>query len=213
MPDLGKDCDAALRFVIEHINREADRTGSPLDENDTELLENMPIKPTNPTLQGDSFAYEGNLPMPVLRDFQYERLCTLAKNAHKHDVAVRPEAIQQWVFAAAVLRFHRHPMGWLLEWAGIKVKKAKTPFDGCLLWATGLTVVISLITVVALVLIFSPRQGQLLKFSLWIGGGCLGGGVVACSYFLARRLESWQGEQTIEKYRCDLTIPGSQRGT
>src|SRR5579871_2187367 len=105
MPEESSDLDAALHFVIARIEKEAERSGAALDEDEKEFLRNLPTKPTNPTLHMGDHSTD----WPVLRDFSYERLCTLAKSAYAYDVRLQPEALRQWDFACAVLQFHHHP--------------------------------------------------------------------------------------------------------
>lgn len=198
MPEESSDLDAALHFVIARIEKEAERSGAPLDEDEKDFLRHLPTKPTNPTVHAG-----GEPDWPVLRDFNYERLCTLAKNAHAYDVRFRPEALRQWDFACAVLQFHHHPMSWLLDWASIRVKKARGLSDGCLLLSTALLVITLSAIAVCLLWNFSDRHGEIGKRAIWAAAFCLCGGIAASLYVVARRLERWQGMQTVERYRCD----------
>jgi hypothetical protein len=105
------DLDAALAFVIERISQEAQRSGTPLDDDEIHFLNHLPTEPTNPTVElGFNTAYEESWPTPVLRDFSFERLCKLARDAHQHDLRTRPDATREWEFAAGVLDLDRHPM-------------------------------------------------------------------------------------------------------
>lgn len=192
--------DAALHFVIARIEKEAERSGAPLDEDEKEFLRHLPTKPTNPTLHtGRHFDAD----WPVLRDFSYERLCTLAKSAHAYDVRLRPEALRQWDFACAVLQLHHHPMSWLLDWASIRVKKARGLSDGCLLLITALLVITLSAIAVYLLWNLADRPGEIRRRAIWAAAFCLCGGILSSLYFVARRLERWQGMQTVERYRCD----------
>lgn len=79
------DLDVALAFVVERITQEAERSAPPLDDDEKHFLNHLPTKPTNPTAAaalGFNTAYEEFLPTPVLRDFRFERLCNLARDAH-----------------------------------------------------------------------------------------------------------------------------------
>src|SRR4029077_12619246 len=105
------------------IVEEAERSGEPLDEQERDLLHNLPTTPNNPTLSSWRFADEYSLPTPILRDFRFERLCLLAKNARLTDTRTRQGAAPQWGFAAAILELNRHPMYWLLQWSGVKKRR------------------------------------------------------------------------------------------
>src|SRR5258707_10883648 len=120
MQRLNADLETALTFVIERIDEEAKRSGSPLDDDERYFLKHLPTVPTNLTAQREYYSESAS---PVLRDFSYERLCALAKNARFHDIRTRPEAARDWEFSAAVLQLERHPMSWLLDWAGMKKRR------------------------------------------------------------------------------------------
>jgi hypothetical protein len=117
--------EAALGFVIRRIREEARRSGKPLDENEEDFLWNLPTKPTNPLAHPPHYFGEGVLDPLRVRDLQFERLCNLAKNAHKSDIAIKTESARQWNFAAAVLRLNNHPMSWLCS--GVASKSGKPP--------------------------------------------------------------------------------------
>jgi hypothetical protein len=137
------DLDAALAFVIERISQEAERSGAPLDSDKKHFLNHLPTQPTNPiAVTGFNTAYKDTLPTPILRDFWFERLCRLAKDAHWHDLRTRPDAVPEWEFAAAVLEFDHHPMSWLLGWAGVRTKKRPARWDRLLLVTTATFVVV-----------------------------------------------------------------------
>jgi len=130
---VSKDLETALSFVIHRMSSEAQRSGDPLDEEETYLLGHFPTERTHPVVHGDPE------PNPVLRDFAFERLCGLAKNARLHDVRMGPEAADQWEFAAAVLQLNHHPMSWLLGWAWVKARRPR--WDGPLLVGTAFVIV------------------------------------------------------------------------
>ncbi len=77
------DLDRALRFVVRRISEQAQREGQPLVESERGFLLHLPKHPTNPTLQsagqypGDSISWAY-----PLRDFEFERLCSLAKRVY-----------------------------------------------------------------------------------------------------------------------------------
>src|ERR1022692_55715 len=113
------DLDAALRFVIGRIEAEANRSGKPLSDEERLLLNNLP---KGPPLFQTSGGYEEFPPVVVPRDTTYERLCALAKSAYHSDRTVNAEA-GNWEFAVAVSTLRRHPISWLLWWAGLKTRK------------------------------------------------------------------------------------------
>ncbi len=189
--------------MIARIEGEAERSGAPLDEDEIEFLRHLPTKPTNLTLHTGGHSAD----WPVLRDFNYEKLCELAKSAHAYDVRLRPEVLSQWDFACAVLQFHRHPMSWLLGWADIRVKKARGLADGCLLFTTALIVIVLSGVAVYLLSNLGDRFVGIGKQALWAAGICLCSGILISLFFLTRRLERWQGTRTIEKYRYDYSAP------
>jgi hypothetical protein len=210
MPLPSADLDVALAFVVEQVNQEAERSAAPLNEDEQYFLNHLPIEPTNPTAaSGFNTAYEFSLPTPVLRDFRFERLCKLARDARLHELQSRPDAAREWGFAAAVLELHRHPMAWLLSWSGIRSRKRPARWDRLLLViAAALVVALFLLGAFALSAL-TEGQKEFWKWTLWIVGGCVYGTLMTLLYFGVRRLETWQREQNVEKYRCDLPVRGS----
>lgn len=198
------DLDRALDFVIRRISEEAHREGHPLLESERDFLHHLPKRPTNPTLHsGYSPADLGVGALP-LRDFSFERLCSLAKNAYTYEITKNPETHRQWNFAIAVFNLNNHPMSWLLRWAGLKGKKAGAVTDGCLLLISGVAVVGLMIALVFAFLYLAPNDRQPQQVTLWIAGGSLFLAIAFAVHLLTSRLEKWQGERTVEKYRCDL---------
>jgi hypothetical protein len=204
------DLDVALAFVVEGISHEAERSATPLDDDETHFLNHLPTQPTNPTIAlGFNTADEFSLPTPVLRDFRFERLCKLAKDARLHDLQSRPDAAREWEFAAAVLQLHRHPMAWLLSWAGIRTRERPARWDRLILVTTAaLVVVLSLFGAFALSAL-TEGQKEVWKWMSWVIGGCVYCTLIAGLYFGVRRLEARQREQNVEKYRCDLPARSS----
>jgi hypothetical protein len=196
MRHLSTDLETALAFVIEQISEEAVRSGAPLDEIELDFLRHLPAKRTNLTAY---HGYYDNNSLPVLRDFTYERLCTLAKNARLHDILTRPAATRDWEFSAAVFQLERHPMSWLLNWAGMKKRQPRG--DGLLLVGTALLVVLIFIFgAIALSVITEGRQ-EFWKRTLLIAGGCVYGVIVVLLVVAAQRFESWRLRQAVEKYK------------
>lgn len=46
----------------------------------------------------------------------------LAKAAHLNDLELNPRS-HDWEFAFNVLKLNHHPMCWLLQWAGVKLRR------------------------------------------------------------------------------------------
>ena len=200
----------ASAFVIERISKEAERSGVPLDDGERHFLNHLPNKPTNPTAEwGFNTAYEGNWPISVLRDLGFERLCHLAKGARLNDLHTRPQGTREWEFAGTVLLAHRHPLSWLLQWAGIRTVKRHARWDRLLLVGTG-TLVVAVFVLGALALsVLTDGQSDARKWVFCVIGGCIYGGFLTLLYFGVRRVEARQQERHIEKYRCDLPVRGS----
>jgi len=204
------DLDVALSFVVERITQEAERSSVPLDDYEQYLLNHLPSEPTNPTAtSGCNMAYEGYWPTPVLRDFRFERLCKLARDAHSHDLQTRPDAAREWEFAAAVLELHRHPMSWLLTWAGIRAGKRPARWDRLLLVTTAAFVVVLFLLGALALSVLTDGQKEVWKWTLWVVGACVYGTLVTLLFFAVRQLEAWQREQNIEICRRDLPVRGS----
>lgn len=207
--NLTTDLDAALEFVIRRIREEGERSGEPLDEDEEDFLRNLPTRPTNPTLHSTHYAGDGVLGSFPIRDLSFERLCDLAKAAYKSDTTIGTESERQWNFAAAVFRLNRHPMSWLLQWAGISLRKAAASTDGCLLLTTAIVFIVTSAFVLVPLLRFASGLANAWKLSIRILSGSLCAGLLVALYFWTRRLEFWQGKKTVEKYRCDLSAPES----
>lgn len=201
------DLDVALAFVVERIRHEAERSVAPLDDDETHFLNHLPAQPINPTVAlGFNTADEFSLPTPVLRDFRFERLCKLARDAHLHDLQTRPNTVRQWEFAAAVLELERHPMSWLLKWTGIRTRKRAALWDRLLLVTTAALVVALFVLGAFALSALTEGQREFWKWIVWIVGGCVYGTFMTLLYFGVRRLEACQREQDVEKYRCDLPV-------
>jgi hypothetical protein len=204
------DLNVALTFVVERIAQQAAHSAEPLDDDEQYFLDNLPTEPTNPTATwGFNTAYEASWPEPVLRDFRFERLCKLAKDAHSRDIQARPDAAREWEFASAVLEFHRHPMSWLLGWAGIRAGKRPARWDLLLLVATATFVVVLFLVGVLALSIVTDGQKEVWKWTLWVVGACVYSTIITLLYFAVKRLEARQRERNIELCRCDLPVHDS----
>lgn len=201
MPHRSADLETALTFVIERIGEEAERSGEPLNDDESYFLRHLPSEPTNST------AHQGHYPessLPVLRDFSYERLCALARIARLHDVMTRPEAPRDWEFSAAVLQMERHPMSWLLGWAGMKNRRPR--WDGLLLVGTALLIVLVFVFgAIALSVLTEGRQ-EAWKRILLIAGGCCYGFIAILLYIGAQRFEKRRLKRVIDECRSYRTL-------
>jgi protein-S-isoprenylcysteine O-methyltransferase Ste14 len=100
-------------------------------------------------------------------------------------------------------------MSWLLKWSDIRTKKRPAWWDRLLLVITAaFVVVLSLLGALALS-VLTDGQKEVWKWTLWVVGGCVYGSLITLLYFTVRRLEAWQPERNIEKYRRDLAGRGS----
>ena len=130
--DRSADMNAALAFVINRIEEQGMRLGQPLDEEQRWLLNNLPDQSDVPEFS------TGDPEFPVhfkLRDVTYERLCAVAKAAYRSDREMNPGS-PEWEFAFNVSKLNRHPMVWLLQWAGVKQRRPW--WDRWLLFAASL---------------------------------------------------------------------------
>lgn len=150
------DLNAALRFVHRRIEEEATRSGEALSSDERFLLDHLPTNSAVPQ------PYEASPAVIVPRDKVYERLCRVAKAAYHYDLRLNATSANEWQYAAAITELNRHPMFWLLEWAGVKERSRS--LDRWLLWASGFTVVIVLLPLIFL-LASSPNP----KPTQWAG--------------------------------------------
>jgi hypothetical protein len=184
------DLDAALGFVIGRIEEEATRSGESLSDEQRFLLNHLPKVSALP----EAYGADPESPMVLVpRDTEYERLIGLAKAAHLNDPRLNPASALDWEFAAAVAKLNRHPMSWLLQWAGVKVHRPW--WDRWLLIAAALLFIFSVATVALLMGSepWTPFQ--------WAGVGAVYIGVLVLLYFASRRIEEWQLNQNIERCR------------
>jgi hypothetical protein len=178
----------ALQFVTRRIEEEAMRSGKPLTEEEHLLLLHLPTQSTLP----DPYSLDPESPPLILpRDLVFERLCTLAKAAHRQDLQLNPNDCN-WQFAKAVAELNRHPISWLLGWAGVKIPRPK--WDGCLL------IVAALVSIsVWMVLMFVGTETRI-RFRWVIAAiGCAV--VLATMLFGTRWLEKSQLQRTIQRCR------------
>jgi hypothetical protein len=179
--DRTADLDSALSFVLDRIAEQANASGEPLSHQQRQLLNYLPTKaPANWNLE-----YQALIP----RNFDLERVCALGKAAYLHDRQINPSSLD-WEFAFAVFMLNRHPMGGLLHWAGMKLRRA--PWDGLQLMATGL------VPIAAVALLVLNADGPLF-LSVAIGSGCVA--TMLLMFFASRRVEKQRLNEYIESCR------------
>ncbi len=204
MQTPNEDLDAALAFVIERMSQEAALSNSPLDDDEMHFLNHLPTEPTNLTASwGFQSASADSWPTPVLRDFRFERLCKLAKLARVHDVQTSPDTAREWEFATAVLALHRHPMSWLLSWAGIRTGE-RPRWDGLLLLTTAVLVVALFVVGLLALSFLTDGQKDIWKWTFWIFGACVYCTLITLLYFAMRRIEVRRQIRNIENFRRNL---------
>ena len=183
------DLETALKFVIGRIDEEANRSGQPLSDDERVLLNNLPTD--SPLLQNTP-ASEEYPAVVVLRDEIYERLCALAKAAYDFDQQLN--AAGKWEFAAAASTLYRHPMSWLLWWAGVK-----TPNPLGDRWLLGVGALLSICCAMASALIMLVGHNLTRSLLAIVAAACIA--TVVLLYFVSQRTERRQLEQAIERYR------------
>jgi hypothetical protein len=187
--DRTADLDSALSFVIGRIAEQAKVSGKPLSDEQRLLLNYLPSEaPAN---------WDPEFPVLVPRNINLERVCALGKAAYLHDRQVNPSSLD-WEFAFAVFTLNRHPMGGLLQWAGMKLRRPR--WDGLLLIATGL------VPIVAVVLLVWNADGPLFR-SVAIGSGCVASMLLV--FFASRRIEKQRLREYIERYRVASRFIGT----
>jgi hypothetical protein len=194
------DLEHALAFVIHRIEQEATRSGNPLTDEQRFLLNDLPKDSVLPMTNVSDPEYP---PMIILRDVTYERLIALARDARRNDQQANPAADLEWKFAVAVSSLNRHPMSWLLRWAGMKQPR---PW-----WDRLLLIGASLLFVVLLMALLLFGEIQTRTRLRWVGVGV--GYIVAVLllYSACRHIEEWQLTKIIDKYRRSSGLTGPAR--
>jgi hypothetical protein len=184
------DLDNVLSFVVKRIEGEAERVGEPLTGEEASLLQDLPTAPLFPlTVSGDP---EFPPPMPIPRDLAYERVIALTKEARRYDSQRDSTSDREWRYAASVCKLNRHPMSWLLRWAGIKEQKPW--WDRSLLIISAILLTFCLLAFILLGIVNWTRLG-------WITAGLGYFAVTFSLYFSCRYVEEWQLRREIVKYR------------
>jgi len=197
--DRNADLEHALAFVINRIEEEATRSGYALTDEQRFLLNDLPRDSALPMTNVNDPEYP---PMMVPRDVAYERLIALAREARRSDLRINPTSELDWKFAVAVSKLNRHPMSWLLRWAGVKERKPW--WDRLLLVGAALT-----FTSITFALMWSAGVGSGSRLG-WIVFGTVYISMLLLLYFASRHIEEWQLKHTIEKYRSSSGLSGQQ---
>jgi uncharacterized membrane protein YcjF (UPF0283 family) len=134
----------------------------------------------------------------IPRDTAFERLCTLARAAHNADAQLNPASTLDWEFAVAVLKLNRHPMSWLLGWAGMKERR---PW-----WDRWLLIVAALLVAIGFAAVMLIAGNDSWSRFQWAGVGAGYVAILILLYLGSRWTEQRQLKQTIERHRPDLTF-------
>jgi hypothetical protein len=192
--DRTGDLDSALSFVIGRIAEQAKLSGEPLSDEQRLLLNHLPSSSSTPA------NWHPEIPVLVPRNINLERVCALGKAAYQHDRQVNPASLD-WEYAFAVFTLDRHPMGGLLQWAGMKLRRPR--WDGLLL------IVTALLPIVAVVLLVWNADGHLFR-SVGIASGCVA--IMLLMFFASRRIEKQRLKEHIERCRLASRFVGSVAG-
>jgi hypothetical protein len=185
------DLEAALSFVTSRIEEAAFRSGDPLSEEQRYLLHHLPTSSPFPYDRSVTTIGDSEL---VPRDFDFEKLCEAAKSARAYDLRLNPTSAAEWEFAAAVAKLDHHPISWLLEWSGVRVRRPW--WDKWLLVGFAFLFVLFSCGVMLLALAASPSTRL-----QWGAIGVVYVAVLVAAYFASRRIEEWQLIRTIESRR------------
>jgi uncharacterized membrane protein YqjE len=120
------------------------------------------------------------------------RLIDLAKDARHYDLELDSTSDREWKFVASVCKLNRHPMSWLLRWAGIREQKSW--WDRSLLIISAIFLAFCFVAVMVLGIVETwPRLG-------WIAAGLGYFVVLLFLYFASRHIGDWQLRREIDKY-------------
>jgi hypothetical protein len=172
------DLDSALSFVIGRIAEQAKASGEPLSHEQRLLLNYLP--------SGTRTFWDPEFQTLVPRNINLERVCALGKAAYLHDRQLNPSSLD-WEFAFAVFTLNRHPMGGLLQLAGMKLRRPR--WDGLLLIAAGLVPIVLIVW----------NADEPLFLSVAIGSGCVASMVLM--FLASKRIEKQQLKEYIERCR------------
>ena len=199
--DRNADLSAALEFVIRRIEEEAMRSGEPINYEQRLLLSDLP---NTSSLPGVVVGDPESPPILTARDTNYERLCAAAKAAYRSDLKLNPASLD-WQFAFDVSKLNRHPMNWVLQWAG--VKQQRPWWDRWLLVGAALLFIIGSMALMFLVM---GVKGNPFWWALFVAGYLA---IILLMYFVSRRIEEWQLRQNIERCRRAARFVGTMAGS
>ena len=195
--DRAADMRAALAFVINRIEEQAVRLGQPLDEEQRSLLNNLPDQSDVPEFSTGDPEFPAHF---RLRDTTYERLTALAKGAYRGDREMNSGS-HEWEFALNVSKLNRHPICWLLQWAG--VKQQSPWWDRWLLVAAALLFIMAFVPLMILVI----DKGWIWWRWTIMGTGYIG--LVLLMRLASQRIEERQLRQNIERSRSASRFIGT----
>jgi hypothetical protein len=182
--DRTEDLDSALRFVIGRIEEQAKLDGEPLSNEQRLLLDYLPSSAPG--------TWDPRYPVLVPRNINLEQVCALGKAAYQQDSKMNHGSLN-WEFAFAVFTLNQHPMGGLLQSAGMKLRRPR--WDGLRL------IVTALLPLVAVILLVWNADKSLFR-SVGIGLGCAA--IMLLMFFASRRFEKQQLKEEIEKCRLSF---------
>ena len=181
--DRTADLAAALSFVNGRVEEQAALSGELLNAEQRLLLEYIPSSSLS------DICIPGPEPTPLVpRNMNLERIVALAKAAYLHDRQVNP-AYLDWDFAFAVFTFNEHPMGGLLQAAGMKLRRPK--------WDVFRLIIIASVPTMAAVLI-AWNLDDLFR-SVGIASGCVA--LMLLMFFASRRIQKQRLGEEIERCR------------
>jgi hypothetical protein len=200
--DRTADLDSALSFVIGRIAEQAKLSGEPLSDEQRLLLNHLPSSSSSSTP-----ADWHPIPVLVPRNMNLERVFALGKDAYQNDRQVNPASLD-WEFAFAVFTLDRHPMGGLLQWAGMKPRRPR--WDGLLLIVTALLPIVAVVLLVWNALVWNADGPLFLFLAVGIGSGCVA--IMVLMFFASRRIEKQRLEEDIERCRLASRFAGTVAG-
>jgi hypothetical protein len=189
--NVTEDLRPALEVVIARIEQEALRSGEPLNDEQRFLLNNLPTESALPAMDGTDPESPPLVSIP--RDLAYECLIALAREARRNDRQANPASAVEWKLAYVVSKLNRHPMAWLLEWAGMK--EPKPWWDRPVLVVSAL-----LVTGTAVALLVSAEIAGRGPW-LWIGVGIAPISMLGVLWLLSRRMQDRHLRGRVEGYR------------
>lgn len=188
--DRTADLELALNWVIRRVEKQANESGHPLNEEERFLLRNLPSR-------SDWVSWAPDLGPPSLapRNLNLERLFALGRAAYLTDRRANTQ-LPDWRFAFAVFTFNAHPMWGILRHAGLEERRplADLPY----LIGGGLLVVLGLLFAMV-PLLLAPSALWSLFLSIGIGLASVAGTIWL--YSASKRIQARRLEKEIERSR------------